>query len=244
MKLFVSLACIILFITSCSKNDKCGCFDSNGEIITETRILSSFNELEIDNVFEIRLHLNKNPLIEIKTGKHLLKGIETTVENNRLIIKNKNTCNWVRKNIGKINLDVYCDSLSYIKLWESCNINCNDTIKAQEFIFDNFADISNVEMNFICTTFTFAVHAGTGKMKINGNAETCYFWSMGYSEWDFTNFNTDFCIITSKSTGNCYINVNKELNATLFNSGNIYYSGNPYKVNTVEKGTGKLLKIN
>lgn len=244
MKRILPLIIIVLIFISCSKKDRCGCFDSNGEKVVDYRSLDSFNELEIDAVFDVNLHLNDSYRIEIETGKNLLKGIETTVLNNRLYVKNHNKCNWARKNIGKITLNIYCDTLSYIKLWESCDFRCLDTIKTQNFTFDNFADISSVEMNFVCNTLTFAVHAGTGKMNIKGSALTSYLWSMGYSVWDFNNFNTDYCFITSKSTGNCYINVNKELEATLFNSGDIYYSGNPYKISVIEKGSGKLLKIN
>ncbi len=243
MKIFVLTIFIISFIiSSCSKKDRCGCFDSNGKTEIETRNLAPFSELEIDDVFDITIHLNSNPVIKIESGKHLFKGIETKVENNRLIIKNNNICNWTRKYNGHIKLDISCDSISYLKLNESCDIRCSDTIKAREFRFDNFADISTVDMNFVCSTMTFAVHAGTGDMKLHGSAGVCYLWSMGYSYFYLNDFVTDYCFIMSNSTGNCYVNVTKEIEATLKNSGNIYYSGNPYRAVSVEKGKGKLIK--
>ena len=233
---------ISLLVLSCTRKDRCGCFDSNGSTITESRNLTSFNQLEIDDVFDITLHLNNNPRIDIETGKHLLKGIETQIENNRLIIKNKNICNWVRNYRGKIKLNIYCDSLSYIKLWESCDIRCTDTVKVNQFVFDNFADISTVDMNFNCFDFMFAVHAGTGQMNLKGKADICYLWTLGYCHLDCSNLETDYCFITNNSTGNSYIKVNKELEATIENSGNIYYSGNPYKVSPTEKGKGRLIR--
>lgn len=242
IKSLVFITGILIIVSSCSRKDRCGCFDSNGNTDTEIRIPEPFSELEIDDVFDITLHLKKNPEIKIETGKHLFRGIETKVENNRLTVKNNNVCNWTRKYNGHIKLDISCDSISYIRLNESCNIYCSDTIKTEEFKFDNYADISKVDMNFICSTITFAVHAGTGEMKLHGSAGVCTFWSMGYSYFYMNDFVTDYCYMMSNSTGDCYVNVTKEIEATLNNSGNIYYSGNPYRAVSVENGKGKLIK--
>jgi len=242
MKIAVISILVSFLLFACSKSDRCGCFDSNGETITETRSIEPFSELEVDNVFDITLHLNSNPEIKIEVGKNLLKGIKTTVENNRLIIKNNNICNWTRKYNGHIKIDISCDSVSYIKLYESCDIRCTDTIRANEFRFDNYADISKVDMNFVCITMIYAVHAGTGDTKLHGSAKQCILWSMGYGYFYLNDFKTDYCNIMSNSTGNIYVNVSKEIEATIKNSGNVYYTGNPYSVITKGTGKGKLIK--
>ena len=242
MKIYFPFLFLIIFIGACSKDNRCGCFDSNGKSSTDTRNLSSFHELEIDQVFDVVLHVDSSPRISIECGEHLFKGIETTVENNRLHIKNLNTCNWVRKYNGHIKLNIYTDSLTYIKLNGSCNIESTDTIFVQEMKVDNYADISNFNMIVKCSTITFALHAGTGNITLHGSAGVSYFWTMGYGYFYFNDFPTDYCYINSNTTGNCFVTVNKEIEATLKNSGNIYYSGNPYRAVSVEKGKGKLIK--
>ena len=244
MKYSFLILCIAITVISCRRNDKCGCFESNGEVISESRNLESFNQLIIEDVFDIRLNLNSTPKIEIEAGKHLLKGIETRIENNVLIVKNKNTCNWSRKYLGKIKLNIFCDSLTNIKLRESCDLKSNDTIKVNKFTFDNYADISNIDMTFHCSELTFAVHAGTGHMNLKGIAAVCHLWTFGYCILDCSNLETDYCYITNNSTGNSYINVNKEIEAIIVNAGNIYYSGSPYKIISTETSRGRLIKLN
>jgi hypothetical protein len=242
MKVYFLLAGIIFFVASCSKDNGCGCFDSNGEVASEYRALSPFHELEIDNVFDVTLHIDSIPRISIETGRHLFKGIETKIENNRLYIKNKNRCNWARKYIGHIKLDIYTDELNYIRLNGSCNVRGTDTIFTNEIRVDDYTDISTVDMCVKCSTMTFALHAGTGDITLHGSANISYFWSMGYGYFHFTDFPTDLCYIMSNSTGNCYVMVNKEIEATLKNSGNIYFSGNAYKFTSTQTGSGKLIR--
>jgi len=242
MKIYIPLLIFTFLTGACSKDKHCGCFDSNGDITTEIRSLSAFHELEVENVFDITLHIDSVPRISIKSGEHLFKGIETKVENNRLYIKNKNKCNWARKYEGKIKLDIYTNELTYIRLNESCDVKSKDTIVTNEIRVDDYADISTFDFWVKCSTITFALHAGTGDITLRGNAGVSYFYSMGYGNFHFSEFPTDYCFITSKSTGNCYVTVGNEIGATLNNSGNIYYSGNPDIVKVTQTGTGKLIK--
>ena len=85
VKLFYFIL-VITLLTSCSKGHRCDCFVSNGSEIEEIRPLNEFTELEINNVFEITLKIDTINKIKIITGKNLIKGIETVVENNRLFI--------------------------------------------------------------------------------------------------------------------------------------------------------------
>jgi hypothetical protein len=241
MKRILILA-LIPVILSCTRSDRCGCFDSTGQTETESRNTGAFYELEVDHVFDVYLHLNTSCHVDIKAGKHLLKGIKTEITNGRLCLKNHNKCNWVRRYNGNIRADVYCDSITYIRLWESCNLTCTDTIIRNEFKIDNYAGISNVSLTFLCNTFVFALHAGTGLMQIHGYGGVSYLLNNGYGSFDFRDFRSDYCYITSNSTGNSFITVNHELGATLKNSGNIYYFGNPPFVSTTALGKGKLIK--
>jgi len=241
MKIWIPLIFLIIFIGACSRDNRCGCFDSNGKNSIDTRSLSHFHKLEIDQVFDVFLHIDSNPHISIECGEHLFKGIETTVENNRLRIKNLNTCNWARK-YGRIKLNIYTDTLTYIRLNGSCNIESTDTIFVQEMKVDNYADISNINMIIKCSTISFALHAGTGNITLHGSAGVAYLWSMGYGYFYFNDFPTDYCFIMSNTTGQCYVTVNKEIDAELKNSGNIYFSGNPYKYTSKESGSGKLIR--
>jgi hypothetical protein len=241
MRLSIAILFLISICISCVRDDRCGCFDSNGKKEKETRDLSPFYELEVDHVFDVKLHIDNRPRIEITTGKHLFKGIETEVSNNRLHIKNKNKCNWTRKYIGFIKLDIYTDSLTYIRLNGSSNLWGTDTLFGNKIRIDNYSDISKVNLNIKCSELIYALHAGTGDSYLNGSAGVSYFWIMGYGNFHFQNMKVDNCNIMSNTTGSCYVTSCKELHSTIKNSGNIYYRGNPSIITSLRTGDGNLI---
>lgn len=240
VKLFYFILLITL-LTSCSKGHRCDCFVSNGSEIEEIRPLNEFTELEINNVFEITLKIDTINKIKIITGKNLIKGIETVVENNRLFIKNTNKCNWARNYIGKIKLEISLNTLTYLNLKGSSDLTCTDTIHGTDLIVDNWADISNLYLTLDYSSIIFALHAGTGNIILKGKTISGNYWNNGYSNFDLSNLITTDCVVMSNSTGFTNINVKHEVNARLFNSGNIYLKGNPQIITNSQHGTGKLV---
>ena len=232
----------IALFGSCTKGHRCDCFVSNGKESEEIRTLSKFNELEIENVFDIRIKVDTINQIKIISGKNLIKGIETIVENNRLYIKNTNKCNWARNFIGKVKLEITLDSINYLNLKGSSDIICEDTLHGTDLRIDNWADISNINLTLDYYSMVFALHAGTGNIKLNGKINSGYYWNNGYSNFDFANLVANNCNVMSNSTGFTKVYVQNEITAKLFNSGNIYYSGNPTIINSSQSGTGKLIK--
>lgn len=241
IKLFY-LFVIVTLIASCSKGHRCDCFVSNGNETEEIRPLSSFTELEINNVFDITFKIDTINQIKITTGKNLINGIETTVENNRLFIKNTNKCNWARNYIGKIKLEIYLNNLTYLNLKGSSDIACSDTIHGTDLKIDNWADISNLNLALDYSSIIFALHAGTGNIILKGKVVSGNYWNNGYSNFNFNDLITTNCVVMSNSTGFTKINVKHEVSAKLFNSGNIYLEGNPTIVTASQHGTGELIK--
>ncbi|MBI5541802.1 MAG: DUF2807 domain-containing protein [Bacteroidia bacterium] len=240
-KLYYLLILVIVF-GSCSKGHRCDCFVSNGKELEEVRELSDFTELEIENVFDIKLKVDTINQIRIITGKNLIKGIETVVENNRLYIKNTNKCNWSRKFIGKIKLEISLNNISYINLMGSSDISCTDTLYGNELKVDDWADISNVNLTLDYNSLIYALHAGTGNIILKGKVISANYWNNGYSNFDFNYLITNNCNVMSNSTGFTKINVKDELSAKLFNSGNIYLEGNPSKITSTQNGSGELIR--
>ncbi|MBK8876731.1 MAG: hypothetical protein IPN13_23740 [Bacteroidetes bacterium] len=48
--------------------------------------------------------------------------------------------------------------------------------------------------------------------------------------------------MTTKSTGDCFVSVSKEVGVTIEYVGDVYYSGNPYQVDQQVTGSGKLIR--
>ena len=148
----------------------------------------------------------------------------------------------MRSQEKRIKLEVHSPSFSKLTLISPCDFICTDTIKTPLFTLDDHAGICTVDIAVACTTMYFSVHAGSGKLTLRGNAGLAFYYNCGNSYFYLDEFRTDYCYFTSSSTGQSYINVNKELGVTILGRGNVYYKGNAYKIDKTEEGEGRLIK--
>jgi len=88
---------LILFIESCSSESAPDCFQSAGDIIREEVTVADFTKI---TVFEnVSLVLKQGPItkVEVETGEYLRNEVEVTVEDNRLLLRDTNDCNFFRE---------------------------------------------------------------------------------------------------------------------------------------------------
>ena len=89
---------ILVFIIciSCSSENLNGCFQASGSIIETTFPVSGFTKIQIEG--EVSLIIKQGAVQEVllETGENLLSNIYVNVEGETLIIRDGNTCNFVR----------------------------------------------------------------------------------------------------------------------------------------------------
>jgi len=229
---------LILVLYSCQKGNRC--MHLYGEEFQETRILSNFNRLRINSLMNVYWHLDSQTKVVIKTGKNLLPYIKTELSNGTLAITNLNRCNWLRK-YKRIEMHVYSPTFKYIDLYGNGDFYLLDTLFNDTIKVDNWSDISKVSLLVNCSVFSYSQNSGTGDTYINGSAGVSFLWAMGYGYIHARNFKTGYSYITQKSTGNFYVNVEKEIGANLYSCGNVYVYGKPYYIEQKSFSTGKLI---
>ncbi|NSW46119.1 MAG: DUF2807 domain-containing protein [Bacteroidales bacterium] len=230
--------CLFLFLSSCQKGSKC--FHSYGEETQQTRYFSNFKRLRINSLMNVYWHLDSQTKVVIKTGSKLLPYIKTELTNETLAITNLNRCNWLRK-YKRIEVHIYSPAFKYIDLYGSGDFYLLDTLRNDTIRVDNWSDISKVSLLVKSGYFSYSQNAGTGDTYISGSAGICFLWAMGYGYIHARNFKTGYNYITHKSTGNFYVNVEKEVGANLFSSGHVYVYGKPYLIEQKSYSTGKLI---
>ncbi len=242
----VSLFIIIVllsFLLSCNKENRFDCIKSTGKIINSERQLNDFKELEIDDVFNVFITQDTINKIIIEGGENLLPLIITEVKDKKLFIKNNNKCNWVRSYKKELNIFLYTQSLEHIILYGESKIISIDTLDIEVFTIDNWSRASKIELTINCSSSHLNIHGGTGSYTLRGRSGVSYIYSSGTGHVFADNLKTGYTYITNNSTGDCHIYVTKELGFKILRSGNIYYSGEPYKIDTIEvSGSGKLIK--
>jgi hypothetical protein len=87
---------VLIICISCSSENLNGCFQASGSIIETTFPVSGFTKIQIEG--EVSLIIKQGAVQEVllETGENLLSDIYVNVEGETLIIRDGNTCNFVR----------------------------------------------------------------------------------------------------------------------------------------------------
>jgi len=232
---------IPLLYLSCKKENMCDCFKSTGNIISETRNISGFDSISVEN--NVNLFLTEDSIfsVTVEAGRHLISLIKTDVTDNCLFLKNENKCNWVRSFKNKINVYVHCPKIKEIIYKGSGNIKVADTLHVNNFQLDDWNGTGEVNLILKSNWTTLNLHTGPADLNVNGKSGVTYLYSAGNGKADLRNFITDDCFVSNKSTNSCYVNAAKELDAKINSIGDIYYTGTFYSLTSDITGSGHLI---
>jgi len=226
-------------IVSCNTDN---CLKSTGNSISIIRELTTFNEIEINDVFTVYISHDSVSWIQIDGGEKLIPEIETNVLNKRLVISNNNSCNWLRE-YSRIKLVIYSDSINCLEVNGESDIFSIDTIKSNQLNIGVSSGIASIMLYLNCKSYNFSLKGGTGDYTFSGKVGVACEYLMGTGHFNADKLETGYTFITSNTTGKCFIMATKEISAKIYSSGNIYYSGNPPLVHSTVTGSGKLINI-
>lgn len=236
---------IVLLFSSCRKEQWDDCFTSYGKIGKEKRIIPDFTRLVVGDNFHVVLmqDTTQPTFIELSGGKNMFKGIEATVKNGYLTIKNRNRCNFVRDYKKIITITINAKHLNAINLTAATSISSIGTLKL-DYLNINHAALSDVFLNVNIDEISVnSINSGstilTGKARVlKGSIEEI-------SNLNAQNLVCEEVLIDSHTIWDCTINASKIIYVRIYNSGNIYYLNEPaFKELNVRTGKGDLIKKN
>ena len=234
------IAFLILIANSCNLEN---CYQASGTEKTEIRQVPNFNEIEINDVFDVYLQQDSINAIKITCGKNLIPQISTIVSDQKLSLSNKNICNWARSFKNRIKVTISFVSIDYLLLNGECNIFTKDTLHGNIIIIDNFSSVSKMQLSLNYDTIHFSLHSGTGDFILNGNTDIAYYYIYGTGYLFSEELVCSKIFITNGSTGDCYINATNSLFVSIIGNGDIFYKGEP-EINFGEMNSkGRLIKI-
>ena len=228
----------------CKKENACDCLKGTGDISNEERALASFSSVEVEDNVNVIFQEDTLQQVTVQAGANLIQNITTDIVEGKLVIKNKNKCNFVRRYDIPINVYIHVlrNQIFSIKtmgtgLISNTNSCTNDSIDLQ---IESSGDIE-FQMGGLCKTYTH--QHGAGDLTLKGSCEQLIIYSKG------TGFTiTDACTniytwVYTNTTGKITVQSTALLIAIIDGSGNVYYTGNPNTIQKTENATGKLLPL-
>ncbi len=231
---------ILLQFTSCKRVPL-----STGEMTTEVRQLEHFSKLKLFNNVNVTIMPCDTFMIEISAGKNLLKNITSEVNNDTLIIKNNNLCNWLRDYDSPVNATIYLKKIYYIHYESVGDLKCNESLIDYNNNFYLFVDegSGNIDLELYYKDVTLFVDDGSCVINIDGYADNAYITNKTFGILDAGDLQARYVNVLSNSPNETYIHCINTLTARIMSIGNIYYRGTPdnISVNKSFNAKGELI---
>lgn len=241
--------CLLLFgviavlNSSCEKDHMLDCFKGTGSVETESRSAPAFNRVYVYDNVDAEIYPGHDFKIEVTAGSKLIESITTEVKDNVLYIHNENKCNWVRSFKNEFKAKVWLPDMVELNAYGSGDVTLKDTIRANEFVYNNWAATGDILMLFNTGSARPNIHTGSANITLRGHIGVLYLYNNGVGVVDARDCESDIIFTESLAPNNQYVNANHELDVKISYTGDIYYNGNPSTIKKQGVGTGRLIKM-
>jgi hypothetical protein len=235
--LIYAIALLPLMAINYSCSDEIFGISGSGQIISESRAVSDFDEIELSIAAEVEITRDTGFSLELSDYENLLSHIETRVEGNKLVIRHKPHNINLRNSEARLTITM--PALSSISVNGSGKVTAASAFNDLESIWiSGSGNISAMEP--FETSGISIVISGSGNVSMAGTAEQLNTNISGSGNINCFELVAQDATCMISGSGNTYVNVANNLNATVSGSGNIIYMGNPaLTVNISGSGTVK-----
>lgn len=236
----------LITLHSCDSKDAFDCFQTAGPIIQQEIEVDAFSKILVEEEVIVILKQGEQQKVVIETGENLLNDIKTYVENGQLILKNENSCNYVRDyELTKIyvtapNLtEIRCATNRYIKS-EGTLAYPNLTILSENWNSDYLAS-GDVTLTLEAEKVAVVAN-GTSIVTISGTAQQLNLnFAANDCRFEGADFIVDQIQISHKSSNDMIVNPQTSLKGTIYSVGNVISKNHPKTIEIEERYKGKLI---
>lgn len=246
MRKFIYILVVLSFFISCKKASERRCIKATGgETTVQVNLNEDFDTLYLYDAIVYELIQDTVNQIKITGGENLVEHIGTDISNNRLTIRNNNSCNFIRSFKKKIHISIHFKTLNYLHFEGSEPLEAKAPIQSNSLrirIRDGAGSVSlNLSVGYLETT----VSHGHGDFSLTGTAQSAFLSCNTNSFCDARALQTsNSLVVYSNTQGDMLINADQvNLKATLLEAGNIKYIGSPITKDVNRTGEGQLIHI-
>lgn len=127
MKNVVFILCLLV-CGGCDSENAMDCFQASGSSVSKEIALPAFEKILVFDNIKLFVTYGNEQKVVVKTGENLLEEVKFSVEANKLIIKNENSCHLVR-DYKAVKVYVTSPNLTYLKNGSQWVIESTNTLK-------------------------------------------------------------------------------------------------------------------
>jgi len=231
MNKFLIILTLTISLFACQKASDC--FSSSGKEITIEQVLTEFDSLYVNSVFNVELIQDTINKISITGNEAFVNSTTFNIENNILILDNKHKCKFAKPKKNTVSVTIHVNEISAIYLNSSSKIFSNNTLTNSNEI-GLIAKSKYNEADLIVNARVFYFwnnHLNGGKINVKGNVEIVKLWNTSLASINATKLKAISALVRNNSKGDCWVNVTKSIDCEITSTGNVFCKGNPEKVN-------------
>jgi len=228
-------ALIVLFalplLWACTKKEDAG------PIVSETRSVTEFNEVELDGSHELRIHPDFDFDLRVTAPDNLMRYIETYVANGRLVVRERNN----DIDHGRVLIELSENYLDRIILNGSGLIVAEDTLHATdlEVAINGSGSADVIAKSDLLRLFI----DGSGRIEAWGEATQVRSDISGSGLIKSSTIESALAEAKIDGSGNIDIYADNSLFARINGSGSIRYWGSPEAVDSDVDGSGSIVDM-
>lgn len=240
--LLICLSTGLIGLVSCNKGGVC--VSNSGSVIMQERAVAPFDSIDLADNVNLILTQDTVDKITVEAGSKVIGGIKTDILNRQLNIRNLNTCNWLRSYDKPLNVHVSVKNLWKIYYNGSGNISSTNTLKGDSVKIEIWGGCGSVNLDLDYNKGWFGMFMGTADFNLHGKCDMTSFYLNNMGLCQATALVSKYCVVTSRGSNDCYVNVKVSIWAIIENIGSVYYTGDPPGIGGRITGTGVLEPFN
>lgn len=227
---------IFLIVLSFSIISCVDSIDGNGNVINETRKVSSFDKIDISGGYEVILNQGDIESLELEVDENLIEYITTEVKSNILYISSKELFGKAKS----LKLYITVVDINYIDVSGAIELTNKGTLKGEQLEI-NVSGAADIELKIELNNLEMDM-SGASETTLTGSANNFKIKLSGDGELDAEKFKTQNTSIAISGAGEATVFAKKLLDVKVSGAGNIKYKGNP-KITKSISGAGSINKL-
>jgi hypothetical protein len=226
--------CIVIGLNGCSMQSVKG----SGNIISESRHVSGFKEIELKGQGKVELTKGSRPSLEVTTDDNILPSIETEVKDGKLIISHEKG-----KNLRptKLNYTITVKDLQGASITGSGDITGKSRFVPEDF-YIYISGSGDISLELDAARLESDI-SGSGSIHLSGRADVHQASITGSGEINAFGLETQNVFVSITGSGDCKVNASEKLKAKITGSGDVRYKGHPQIIKKIT-GSGSVKSIN
>lgn len=211
----------------------------NGNVVTQERTISSFNEIIVNGVYNVYLTQGQNESVKVETDENLQEAVIVKNKGNALVLGWKKGINVKRKT--KMNVYVTLKDIAKLEVKGVGNVNTSSKLSLNTLDIEA-SGVGNTSLELDCKQLDGEISM-VGNFTLKGKVTEVILDNNGTGALRAFDLVAQKLEINNSGIGKVEVNAQKEISITSSGIGSVYYKGNAKTTKLDHRGMGKIKKV-